>query len=223
VNTSAVIAMLVGLLSAAHCVGMCGGIVGALGFSLQSAKRQRPNRLFALTLAYNAGRVLSYSVAGTLLGGIGVAVGDSWAFIGFLLRTVSALVTVAIGLFLMGIWPRLAAIERMGEPIWHAIEPLGRRLLPIHSLGRALAFGLVWGWLPCGLVYAMLLNAPAQGSAVAGGIYMAMFGIGTLPVMVGSGLVMVGLRNLLAHRAVAILGGALVVLMGLYSLVSQTL
>jgi sulfite exporter TauE/SafE len=223
VNSGAVIALVVGLLSAAHCVGMCGGIVGALGFSLKPTIRQHRHRLLALTLAYNAGRVLSYAVAGALLGSVGVALGESWAFVGVLLRTVAALVTVAVGLYLMGIWSRLAAIERLGEPIWRAVEPLGRRLLPIKSFGRAFAFGLVWGWLPCGLVYAMLLNAPAQGGALAGGLYMAMFGIGTLPVMVGSGLVVVGLRNLLARPIVAILGGGLVVVLGLYSLVSQTL
>jgi sulfite exporter TauE/SafE len=158
-----------------------------------------------------------------LLGGIGVALGDGWAFVGLALRTVAALVTVAIGLYLMGVWSHLSVIERIGEPLWRAVEPLGRRLLPIDSLARAFAFGLVWGWLPCGLVYAMLLNAPAQGSALAGGMYMALFGIGTLPVMVGSGLVVVGLRNLLARRLVAVLGGGLVVLLGLYSLGSQTL
>ena len=94
---------------------------------------------------------------------------------------------------------------------------------PIGSLPRAFAFGFVWGWLPCGLVYAMLLNTPAQGSALAGAVYMALFGIGTLPVMVGSGLVIVTLRNLLARRLVAALGGGLVVVLGLYSLLTQTL
>jgi hypothetical protein len=137
------------------------------------------------------------------------------------LRLLAALLTVAIGLYLMGAWSRLALIERFGEPLWRLIEPLGRRLLPVRSVPRAFAFGLVWGWLPCGLVYAMLLNAPAQGGPLAGGLYMMLFGIGTLPVMVGSGLMTAGLRTLIARREVAIVGGGLVVALGLYSLLGQ--
>lgn len=222
-STNAIIALLVGLLSAAHCVGMCGGIVGALGFSLPAETRSRPRRLLAFTLAYNGGRLMSYCIAGALLGGIGVAISDEWAFVGLILRTIAALVTIAIGLYLIDVWPRLSVIERVGEPLWRMVEPLGRRLLPVSSLSRAFGFGLVWGWLPCGLVYAMLLNAPAQGGALAGGLYMALFGIGTLPVMVGSGFMVVGLRDLLARRAVALVGGGLVVAIGLYSLVWQAI
>lgn len=220
-NSDVAIAVLVGLLSAAHCVGMCGGIVGALGFSLPASARRRPQRFLAFTLAYNAGRVLSYTLAGALLGGVGVLVSQETALAALLLRLLAALVTVAIGLYLMGAWSRLALIERFGEPLWRLIEPLGRRLLPVRSVPRAFAFGLVWGWLPCGLVYAMLLNAPAQGGPLAGGLYMMLFGIGTLPVMVGSGLMTAGLRTLIARSEVAIVGGGLVVALGLYSLLGQ--
>jgi sulfite exporter TauE/SafE len=220
VGTSAIIALVVGLLSATHCVGMCGGIVGALGFSLPGATRRRPGRFLIFTLAYNAGRVLSYSLAGMLLGALGGVVAIHSTGIGLLLRVLAALITMAIGLHVMGVSPWLAAMERFGEPLWRRIEPFGRRLLPVRSLGRAFGFGVVWGWLPCGLVYAMLLNAPAQGGALGGGLYMALFGLGTLPVMVGSGLLVTGFRGLLGRCELALFGGALVVALGLYSLLS---
>jgi hypothetical protein len=156
-----------------------------------------------------------------VLGSVGMLVNDGWALLGVLLRVGAAVVTVALGLYLMGIFPRLAHIERFGEPLWRRIEPLGRRLLPVQTLHRAFAVGMVWGWLPCGLVYATLLNTPAQGGPIAGAVYMTAFGIGTLPVMAGSGLMAAGLRGLFARRAVAILGGGLIVVLGLYSLFSQ--
>jgi hypothetical protein len=213
--------LLVGLLSAAHCIGMCGGIAGALGFSLPGRARGQRRRFLSFILAYNGGRVLSYGIAGGLLGSVGMLVNDGWVLLGVLLRVGAAVVTVALGLYLMGIFPRLAHIERFGEPLWRRIEPLGRRLLPVQTLHRAFAVGMVWGWLPCGLVYAALLNTPAQGGPIAGAVYMTAFGIGTLPVMAGSGLMAAGLRGLFARRAVAILGGGLIVVLGLYSLFSQ--
>lgn len=214
-------ALLVGLLSAAHCIGMCGGIAGALGFSLPGRARGHPRRFLSFILAYNGGRVLSYGLAGGVLGSVGMAVSDGWALLGVLLRVAAAVVTVAVGLHLMGLFPRLAHIERLGEPLWRCIEPLGRGLLPVKTLHRAFAVGMVWGWLPCGLVYAMLLNTPAQGGPIAGGVYMTAFGVGTLPVMAGSGFMAAGLRGLFARRGMAILGGGLIVLLGLYPLFSQ--
>lgn len=220
VGTSAIIALVIGLLSATHCVGMCGGIVGALGFSLPESTRRRLGRFLIFTLAYNAGRVLSYSLAGMLLGGLAGVAGHYWSNLGLLLRISAALITIAIGLHMMGVSPWLAVVERFGEPLWRWIEPLGRRLLPVRSLGRAFGFGLVWGWLPCGLVYAMLLNAPAQGGALGGALYMGLFGLGTLPVMVASGLLVTGSRGLFGRNEIALLGGALVVALGVYSLLS---
>ena len=219
-STSALIAVVVGLLSATHCVGMCGGIVGALGFSLPESTRRRPGRFLLFTLAYNGGRVLSYSLAGMLLGGLGGLVDLRLAGVGLLLRLLAALVTISIGLHLIGLWPWFAAIERFGEPFWRWVEPFGRQLLPVRSLRRAFAFGMVWGWLPCGLVYAMLLNAPAQGGALGGALYMALFGLGTLPLMVGGGLLTAGFRGLLVRQEVVRLGGGFVVALGLYSLLS---
>jgi len=220
-STSTLIAVVVGLLSAMHCVGMCGGIVGALGFSLSEETRRRPLRFLIFTLAYNVGRVLSYSLAGMLFGALGGLADLRVAGAGLVLRVLAALVTIAIGLSLMGIWPGLSAIERLGEPLWRWVEPLGRLLLPVRSLRQAFGFGVVWGWLPCGLVYAMLLNAPAQGGAAGGALYMALFGLGTLPVMVSAGLLTTGFRRLLVRQEVARLGGGVVVSLGLYSLLSQ--
>ena len=216
------IAPVVGLFSALHCIGMCGGIVGALTFSLPDGVRRQPRRLLAFTLAYNAGRIVSYALAGALFGWFGALVfaAANAGPAAWLLRLAAAVITVAMGLYIAGWLPRFARVERLGEPLWRALEPLGRRLLPVHTLGRAALYGAVWGWLPCGLVYAMLIAAPAQSSMLGGALHMALFGLGTLPVMLGTGMLAGRLRGWTGNSALRQLAGLGVVGLGLFTLLS---
>ncbi len=210
----------VGLLSALHCAGMCGGIVGALSFSLPADLRASPRRLLAFLLAYNLGRIASYAAAGALFGGIGAAlVADgSRVWLSDALRVLAALAMVGIGLYIGGWLPRLVFLERLGAPLWRRLEPLGRRLLPVRTLARAALFGAVWGWLPCGLVYTMLIGSPAQGGAVQGALYMALFGAGTLPVLLAAGLLAGRLYRLGRDRRFQAAAGLVVILVGLSTL-----
>ena len=152
------LAFLVGLLAALHCLGMCGGILGALTFSLPYETRREWPRMLPFLLAYNLGRVASYAVAGAAFGWIGGALlaagSNPWPH--RVLQWLAALVLVGIGLYIAGWFPRFTEVERLGAPLWRRLEPLGRRLLPVTTLPRALIFGAIWGWLPCGLVYTML-------------------------------------------------------------------
>jgi sulfite exporter TauE/SafE len=222
-NTVYLIAPVVGLLSGVHCIGMCGGIVGALTFSLPEPVRRSGGRLLAFTLAYNLGRILSYAVAGALFGWLGalMVASGSGSWTAWLPRLVAAVVTTAVGFYIAGWFPRFARVERLGEPLWRLLEPLGRRLLPVRTLTRALLYGALWGWLPCGLVYAMLIAAPAQASAVGGAVYMALFGIGTLPVMLGTGLLAGRLRDIAGRPGPRVAGGLAVIGLGLFALLSQ--
>jgi hypothetical protein len=103
------------------------------------------------------------------------------------LRLLAALMVIAVGLYLAGWFPGFARVERLGQPLWQRLEPLGRRLFPIRSPGRALAFGAVWGWLPCGMVYSALVLALGAGGPASGALFMALFGLGTLPAVAGAG------------------------------------
>jgi hypothetical protein len=220
VYTSHLLAFVVGLFSALHCAGMCGGIVGALSFSLPASTRARPDRLLAYLLAINLGRVLSYACAGALFGWLGGALlGEgvrTWLYDG--MRLIAALVVIGIGLYIGGWFPRFAWVERVGVPLWRRLEPLGRALLPLRSLPRALLYGAVWGWLPCGLVYTMLIGAPAQGGALGGALYMALFGLGTFPVLLLGGFAAGRLYGLGRDRRVQAAAGAVVIVLGLSTL-----
>ena len=182
-------AFLLGLFSTIHCVGMCGGIIGALSLSLPAHIRSDRVRMLMFVTTYNTGRIFSYSLAGLVAGAIGTGVLASTGLEQghAILRTLGVAMMVAIGLYLAGWVPQLAVVEKIGIPVWKKLEPLGRRLLPVASLPKALAYGIIWGWLPCGLVYFVLVWALTAGNAVQGAMTMLAFGIGTLPTLLTTG------------------------------------
>lgn len=199
---------------------MCGGIVGALSFSLPAGLRAQPRRFTAFLLAYNLGRIASYASAGALFGWLGAALMANGARLWLAdgLRLLAALAMVGIGLYIGGWLPRFAACERLGAPLWQRLEPLGRRLMPIRTLPRAALLGAVWGWLPCGLVYSMLIGSPAQGGAAAGALYMGLFGAGTLPVLLAAGMLAGRLYRLGQDRRFQAAAGLAVTVLGLSTL-----
>lgn len=219
-NTTYLAAFVIGLLSALHCIGMCGGILGALSFSLPAKVRAQPRSLVAFLLAINLGRIASYAAAGALFGWLGGALlaSDARAWLYDALRVLAALVMVGIGLYIGGWFPRFAAVERLGEPLWRLLEPIGRRLLPVQTPLQAILYGAVWGWLPCGLVYSMLIGSPAQAGALSGALYMALFGAGTLPILLTGGLLAGRLYRLGQDRRFQAVAGLLVIILGLSTL-----
>lgn len=206
-------ALILGLLGGGHCLGMCGGLMGALTLAIPPEQR---GRRLQLLLAYNLGRILSYASAGLLFGLAGWAVASSPA--AMLLRIVAGLLLISMGLYLGGWWSGLTRIEALGRGLWRHIQPVASRLLPVSSLPRALLLGALWGWLPCGLVYSTLLWAASQGDALDSGLLMLAFGLGTWPVLLATGMAAERLTALLRRRGVRMAGGLLVILFGLWTL-----
>lgn len=204
---------LVGLLGGTHCVGMCGGIVGAL--SMGAAPR------LSLHLAYNAGRIASYAVAGAIAGALGAA---SLALseqlpLRIALYVLANLMLIALGLYLMGVTQALAFTERLGQNLWRRIQPATRRFLPARTVRQAFPLGLLWGWLPCGLVYSALATALTAGSALRGAGLMLAFGLGTLPNLLLAGFLLARLRGWVQRRAVRVAAGLTVAGFGVWGLV----
>ncbi|AAZ34193.1 sulfite exporter TauE/SafE family protein [Pseudomonas savastanoi pv. phaseolicola] len=206
-------AFILGLLGGGHCLGMCGGLMGAL--TLAIPKEQRSRR-FRLLLAYNLGRILSYTVAGLGSGLVGWAVAQSPLATG--MRVIAAVLLIVMGLYLAGWWSGLTHIERLGRGLWRCLQPLASRLLPVSSLPRALLLGALWGWLPCGLVYSALLWAASQGNPLHSALLMLAFGLGTWPVLLATGLAAERTTVLLRKRGVRMAGGLLVIVFGLWTL-----
>ena len=181
----------VGLFSTLHCLGMCGGIIGALSFSLPEAIRRQRWRMLPYIAAYNFGRIGSYTLAGAVAGGLGQ---ELFQFISpqyghLILQAIGSAVMAGIGLYLAGWFPGFARLEHLGRPLWKKIEPHAQKLLPVRSPLQAFFFGLLWGWLPCGLVYSTLILATSAGNALHGAGLMLAFGLGTLPAVMAAGIV----------------------------------
>ncbi len=219
-EASFIAALLVGLLGGVHCVGMCGGIVGALTFGLPAEVRQSPVRVFPYLVAYNMARITAYVLAGALMGGLG------WLAAGLVAMHAAQLVLqviaggfmVLLGLYLAGWWAGLARVERAGGVLWRKIEPFARTLLPVKSPRHAVMLGFVWGWLPCGLVYSVLIWALASGSPTQGALLLLGFGLGTLPNLMLMGVFAAQLARFLRQAWVRALAGTLVIGLGIYTL-----
>nr|VFJ91879.1 MAG: hypothetical protein BECKLFY1418A_GA0070994_10193 [Candidatus Kentron sp. LFY]VFK15742.1 MAG: hypothetical protein BECKLFY1418C_GA0070996_101742 [Candidatus Kentron sp. LFY] len=217
------VAFLAGLLGGVHCIGMCGGIVGALSMGLPDKVRKSPLSVAPYIISYNAGRILTYGIAGAVMGWSGsmaielLEQHQGWLF----LRILAALFMIAMGLYLGGWWFGLADVERGGANIlWRRLAPMGKRLFPVRSLQQAWLFGAVWGWLPCGLVYSLLIWALAAGGWAEGVLFMISFGLGTLPTLMGIGFAATTLQHFLQRTGVRRFAGVMVIGFGIVTLVA---
>lgn len=208
-------ALLAGLLGSAHCLGMCAGISGlfAVNSNVASLRNELP---FALT--YNLGRVISYAVLGIIVAAFGGVIVKASPNIAGGIRLLSGVVIILVGLKVAFDLRMLNAIERMGATLWSRIAPAARSLVPVTSLPRALGLGLVWGWLPCGLVYSVLLIAATSAEPVSGAMIMLVFGVGTMPAMVMTGLGAARLSLLMRRRGTRLGLGLLIVVLGLLTI-----
>lgn len=189
-HSSYYIAFTMGLLSTVHCIWMCGGIIGTLTLSLQRDIQSKKRQLALYVLAYNVGRICTYVTAGIIGGLLGSMIAHTIepASMRSFTRFIVFLTLLGIGLYLAGWFPGFALLERFGKPVWRFVEPIGKRLLPVRHVGQAFAFGAVWGLIPCGLSYSVLIWATSTCSAVEAACVMLAYGTGTLPSIMVAGL-----------------------------------
>jgi len=202
-------AFVTGLLGSAHCFGMCAGLSGlfAVNASVVSLRSQLP-----MAIVYNAGRILSYAFLGILVATVGQSVVRAIPDIAAPVRLAGGLLIVIVGLQVAFGWRFLAPLEQAGATIWKRIAPAAKGLLPVTTLPKALGLGLLWGWLPCGLVYSVLLLAATTANALNGGLVMIAFGIGTMPAMIMTGISASRLSQFLSRKRLG--AGLLIVLIG---------
>lgn len=214
-------ALLVGLMGAGHCIGMCGGLVGALSANLP--KEPASNALMSqlgYLLSYNSGRIISYSLAGALIGGSASVLGLLFDADGYLLvlRVFAGVMMIITGLYIAQLWAGVVQIERIGKWLWQYIAPIANQFIPIKNRFHAFIAGALWGWLPCGLVYSMLTWCVAAGNAVDGALIMLFFGLGTLPALLSAGVAASSFSRWVQKKSVRTISGIALVAFGIQTL-----
>ncbi len=203
-----------GLAGSGHCFGMCGGLAALAG----SSRKTR------YVVWLNLARIGSYTCIG-LIGGLIVQMGIGsseqllqLSQLGTISRTLSGILLILLALSVAGWRWDIAAFRQLSAKFWNKLQPISQRLLPISSSTDAILFGSLWGWLPCGLVYAVLPAAWLRGNALESGVMMFCFGLGTLPSMLAMGMASARIRLFLQRRGVKWFAVGLLIIAGLWLL-----
>ena len=199
-----------GLFGSPHCLGMCGGIVTAFGLSMQHVSESKKN---GLILTYHLGRLISYSLLGLIASLVGVAIFQS-IMSNSAPRIVLGAVLVLIGLAMLGL-PLFNQLEKFGMRFWQSLAPLRKKVFPIDSFGKALFAGLLWGFLPCGLVYGALMMAIAGNNIATGAALMFVFGLGTMPMLIATQKTVGMLQSSIKNFRLRQINGVIMMLSGL--------
>ena len=222
-------AFIIGLLGSGHCLGMCGGITTMLTSALPQPTHiknnllaSKNNKSLLFVFFYHIGRISSYTLIGALVGLTGSYAAKNLGMPVTALRIISAIFLIFLGLYLAQWLMVLSKVEQLGKILWRFISPLSKKLIPVNNAKQALALGMLWGWLPCGLVYSTLTWSLASNSLFYGASIMLVFGLGTLPALLSVSLGFFSLKNLLSNAYFRKTMAILVITYGVYSLVIAT-
>ncbi len=242
---------LVGLLGGAHCAVMCGPIVTALNMAggssgasgTSSARVSIPivsaadyessqrittasrNGPIASRLAYNIGRIGTYTLMGAIIGGLGAGpwLVERWLPVQQLILLFTSLTLLVLGLYLLRVPRIMTAIESVGQTLWRLVQPVATKRLFGQGLLNAFAAGALWGLLPCGMVYGALAMALVSGDAATGALVMVAFGLGTLPNLLLVGVIGEKMGRRLFHPIASRIAGVAIVAFGVFGLVRMTM
>ncbi|MCU4674527.1 sulfite exporter TauE/SafE family protein [Catenovulum sp. 2E275] len=201
-------AIIIGLSGASHCLVMCGGLSAAMGL----------NKSFISALLYNLGRISSYTIAGFLLGYAGLWLTDSFEGVLLALRLLAGIMLILLGLYISRLYMGLIYIEKIFGLFWRLIAPLAQKSISTKSLTARFFSGMLWGWLPCGLVYSTLTFAATQANPLQSAFIMLCFGVGTLPALLLSAQLSQQLGQILKHKYSQYLAGLMLIMFGAHTL-----
>ncbi len=226
-------ALLIGLWSTGHCLAMCGGLAVAAGQTNRRQLNASVSQRGIVLAGWQLGRALSYTFMGFLVGAFGafflaqapVVMIRQTAFV------MANLMLIALGLHVAQLWSGIVQLERIGQIVWRWVQPLATATLvpqtpghpqPVKETLQAMRAGAIWGWLPCGLVYSMLVTASVSGSAANGALWMLAFGLGTMPALWMTSMASIRLTDHFRKPVVRKSAGLLIIAFGLWGLLRAT-
>lgn len=207
-------AFIMGLVGSGHCIVMCGGIASSLQFASKNLSAIKVN------LAYNFGRLTSYCIAGMLVATLGAGFAKQNTYFALGVKIFSGVFMIMLALYVMRLANTLKFVESIGKTlIWQHIVKFNKFFLPVDNLKKAYGYGILWGWLPCGLVYSALVWTLQAESTLHGAAIMMAFALGTLPAMLTIGQSAKHLSQLLNHNLIRLALGSIFVWYGFYILI----
>lgn len=209
-------AFIIGLLGSGHCLGMCGGITTMLTSAIDQTKKPTLKRW--LVVFYHVGRITSYTFIGAIVALTSSFLIRSLGVPLLLLNTIAAVFLIFLGLYL-GQWLMwLTQVEKLGKVLWQYLAPFSKHVIPVNNKRKAFGLGILWGWLPCGLVYSTLTWSLASGNVFKGGLIMLFFGLGTLPALLALSFGIQQLKDLLINQYFKKVSALCLIIFGLYQL-----
>lgn len=213
-------ALLMGLIGSTHCIGMCGGIISTLSTNFSGNRQSQP---FYIQLFYNIGRITSYSLFGLLIGLFSSSLMEMLPDPHGFSMKIAGVFFVLLGLYISQILNSFKYLEAAGQALWTRIEPFGRKYLPASNIWNALKLGLVWGWLPCGLVYSALALAITQLNPLHAALTMLVFGLGTLPTLLLIGHFAHNVKSILQNNKVRLVLGLFLIMYGISQIIGLSI
>lgn len=212
-------AFLLGFFGSVHCMGMCGGIVGALSFSTD--KSSSSFKKTAIQLSYHLGRISTYGLLGLIAGLFGLWLAGSHEWMGIILRSIAGILLMLMGMYILGVQQSLVWLEKLGKGLWQKVQPLSKSLLPVSRPSQAFPFGLIWGLLPCGLLYSTLSWALVAADPLQSALLMMAFGLGNLPALLSFAAFTSQLTRLKQNPWVTTTMGLLIIGFGVWTVVAS--
>jgi len=203
---------LIGLFSSVHCLAMCGGLCAVF-----CRNNPRPKTIFLI----NLGRITTYTILGALFAGIvqGLAIQLPLAQVGFWIRSFLGVVLIFLGIRVLFNKSNLRSFFEKNT-LWQKAKVQLHKITRLDSVLAHISKGLIWGLIPCGLLYGVLLAAAATHNFYQGGFFMLAFGLGTLPSMfVAAGLIQ-SFEKKLHSKSLRYSAGLFIIIIGLWSLLS---
>ncbi len=207
-NMSYGVLFVIGVLTSFHCVAMCGGINLSQCLHVKDGKPEK-GRFAGLRpgLLYNAGRVISYTVIGGIVGAAGSVIQLPGSTKG-IVQVIAGIFMVVMGINMLDIFPWLRRFNPRMPKIFAAKIHEGKQS------NSPLYVGLLNGLMPCGPLQAMQLYALSTADPVKGALSMFLFSLGTVPLMFLLGAVSTFLSKKFAHKMMTT-GAVLVVILGI--------
>lgn len=217
-DISCFIAVFTGILSSAHCLGMCGSIILFLTINLKNKNKKLYN------YTYNFGRIISYVIIGFLSGFFGILINElAYSNLLLAIKLISEISVINIGLYIIFGSKILIILEKFGFFMWNYLQFYIKFLLPIKNFWQAIIIGIIWGFIPCGIVYNVLIWSISFGSITKSSFLMFMFGCGTLPSMLLTGYYSMLYRNFVNNRLTKSIFGFIFIFIGLIGIYSTFL